>query len=64
MDSFGILAQALGVAYAAGLNVPATVAILGLAQQRGWIGHLPAGLDVVAIRAASATEKPALSEKS
>lgn len=47
MDSFGILAQALGVAYAAGLNVPATVAILGLAQQRGWIGHLPAGLDVV-----------------
>lgn len=48
MDSFGVLAQALGVAYAAGINVPATVAILGLAQQRGWIGHLPAGLDVVA----------------
>jgi uncharacterized protein DUF4126 len=47
MDSFGVLAQALGVAYAAGINVPATVAILGLAQQRGWIGHLPAGLDVV-----------------
>jgi hypothetical protein len=48
MDSFGVLAQALGVAYAAGINVPATVAILGLAQQRGWIGHLPAGLDVIA----------------
>ena len=31
MDSFGVLAQALGVAYAAGINVPATVAILGLA---------------------------------
>jgi hypothetical protein len=48
MESFGVLAQALGVAYAAGINVPATVAILGVAQQRGWIGHLPAGLDVVA----------------
>jgi hypothetical protein len=48
MNSFGVLAQALGVAYAAGINVPATVAILGFAQQRGWIGHLPAGLDVVA----------------
>lgn len=48
MNSLGLLAQALGVAYAAGINVPATVAILGLAQQRGWIGHLPAGLDVVA----------------
>jgi hypothetical protein len=47
MDSFGVLAQALGVAYAAGINVPATVAILGLAQRQGWIGHLPAGLDVV-----------------
>jgi len=48
MNSFGVLAQALGVAYAAGINVPATVAILGLAQRQGWIGHLPAGLDVVA----------------
>ena len=47
MNSFGVLAQALGVAYAAGINVPATVAILGLAQRQGWIGHLPAGLDVV-----------------
>lgn len=48
MDAFGVLAQGLGVAYAAGINVPATVAILGLAQRHGWIGHLPAGLDVVA----------------
>lgn len=47
MNSFGVLAQALGVAYAAGINVPATIAILGLAQHRGWVGHLPAGLDVV-----------------
>src|SRR3954447_17593335 len=48
MNSLAVLAQALGVAYAAGINVPATVAILGFAQQRGWIGHLPAGLDVIA----------------
>jgi hypothetical protein len=48
MNSFGALAQALGVAYAAGINVPATIAVLGLAQRQGWIGHLPAGLDVVA----------------
>lgn len=47
MNSLGILAQALGVAYAAGINVPATIAILGLAENRGWVGHLPAGLDVV-----------------
>ena len=47
MDSFGVLAQALGVAYAAGINVPATIAVLGIAQRQGWIGHLPAGLDVV-----------------
>ena len=48
MTSFAALAQALGVAYAAGINVPATVAVLGIAQRQGWIGHLPAGLDVVA----------------
>lgn len=48
MSSLGLLAQALGVAYAAGINVPATVAILGIAQNRGWIGHLPAGLDTIA----------------
>lgn len=48
MNPFVNLAQALGVAYAAGINVPATVAVLGIAQRQGWIGHLPAGLDVVA----------------
>jgi hypothetical protein len=48
MDSFAVLAQGLGVAYAAGINVPATIAVLGIAQRQGWIGHLPAGLDVVA----------------
>jgi hypothetical protein len=48
VNSFAVLAQALGVAYAAGINVPATIAILGMAQRQGWIGHLPAGLDIVA----------------
>lgn len=48
MNPLVVLAQALGVAYAAGINVPATVAILGIAQHRGWIAHLPAGLDVIA----------------
>jgi len=48
VSPFVNLAQALGVAYAAGINVPATIAVLGLAQRQGWIGHLPAGLDVVA----------------
>lgn len=47
MSPFVNLAQALGVAYAAGINVPATIAVLGLAQRQGWIAHLPAGLDVV-----------------
>ena len=47
MNPLGGLAQALGVAYAAGINVPATVAVLGIAQNQGWIGHLPVGLDVV-----------------
>ncbi|HEY4733525.1 MAG TPA: DUF4126 domain-containing protein [Gemmatimonadaceae bacterium] len=48
VNPFVDLAQALGVAYAAGINVPATIAILGLAERQGWIAHLPAGLDVVA----------------
>lgn len=47
MSSGTALAEALGVAFAAGINVPATVAVLGIAQRQGWIAHLPAGLDVV-----------------
>jgi heme exporter protein D len=47
MIPFVGLAQALGVAYAAGINVPATIAVLGIAERQGWIAHLPAGLDVV-----------------
>jgi hypothetical protein len=48
MSAFSGLLQSLGVAYAAGINVPATVAVLGIAERQGWIDHLPAGLDVVA----------------
>ena len=47
MSTGTALAEALGVSYAAGINVPATVAILGIAEREGWIGQLPAGLSVV-----------------
>jgi hypothetical protein len=48
MDPASLLAQALGIAYSAGINLPATVAILGLVQRAGWISALPGGLDVLA----------------
>lgn len=48
MDSAAILAQAMSIAYAAGLNLPATVAILGLVQRAGWVQTLPGGLGVLA----------------
>jgi hypothetical protein len=38
------LAQAAGVAYAAGLNLYATVGIIGVATRLGWIGPLPGSL--------------------
>lgn len=47
MSSGTALAEALGVSYAAGINVPATVAVLGIAEREGWIGQLPGGLSVV-----------------
>jgi hypothetical protein len=47
MNSATPLVEALGVSYAAGINVPATVAVLGLAEREGWIAQLPAGLSVV-----------------
>lgn len=47
MSSGTALAEALGVSFAAGINVPATVAVLGIAQREGWIAQLPAGLEVV-----------------
>jgi Domain of unknown function (DUF4126) len=44
MSSLTELAQALGIAYAAGINLYATVAILGLAERSGWITSLPGPL--------------------
>jgi hypothetical protein len=44
MDALRTLAQAAGVAYAAGLNLYATVGIIGLAARLGWIGPLPGSL--------------------
>ena len=35
MSSLATLAQALGLAYASGINLYATVALLGLAQRNG-----------------------------
>jgi hypothetical protein len=48
MSTATIVAQALGVAYAAGISPYATVALLGLARRMEWVGPLPGGLDVVA----------------
>lgn len=44
MNALQTLAQATGVAYAAGLNLYATVGIIGLASRIGWIGPLPGSL--------------------
>lgn len=45
MNALQTLAQATGVAYAAGLNLYATVGIIGLASRIGWIGPLPGSLE-------------------
>ena len=47
MQQLVILAQALGVAYASGISVYATVALLGIAQRMEWIAPLPDALSVV-----------------
>jgi hypothetical protein len=44
MNTLQTLAQAAGVAYAAGLNLYATVGIVGLTARLGWIGPLPGSL--------------------
>ena len=44
MNTLQTLAQAAGVAYAAGLNLYATVGVVGLAARLGWIGPLPGSL--------------------
>ena len=44
MNALQTLAQAAGIAYAAGLNLYATVGVVGLAARMGWIGPLPGTL--------------------
>ncbi|MGH7719701.1 MAG: DUF4126 domain-containing protein [Gemmatimonadaceae bacterium] len=44
MDALTTLAQSLGIAYASGISVYATVAMVGLADRLGWIGPLPGEL--------------------
>lgn len=44
MNALQTLAQAVGLAYAAGLNLYATVSVVGLAVRLGWIGPLPGSL--------------------
>ncbi len=47
MSSVTTVVQSLGVAYAAGINLPATVAVLGVADRAGWISPLPGALHAV-----------------
>ncbi len=42
------LVQALGLAYASGISVYATVALVGFAERMGWIGALPGALGTMA----------------
>ena len=44
MGELGALVKALGVSYAAGINLYATVAVLGIAERMGWVGELPGAL--------------------
>jgi hypothetical protein len=48
MDSLTALVSALGLSYAAGVSLYATVAVTGAAARLGWIGPLPAHLQVLA----------------
>ena len=47
MTSVTTVVQSLGVAFAAGINLPATVAVLGVSERAGWIGPLPGVLGAV-----------------
>jgi hypothetical protein len=44
MNALQTLAQAAGIAYAVGLNLYATVGVIGLAARLGWIEALPGSL--------------------
>ena len=47
MGSVTTVAQSLGVAYAAGINLPATVAVLGIADRAGSASSLMQQQDVI-----------------
>ena len=47
MNPLATFVQALGVGYAAGINLYATVGIVGLAIRMGWIENLPGSLSVL-----------------
>ena len=47
MLSFVTLAQAVGLAFAAGLDLYATVALTGLAVRLGWITNVPTTIDAL-----------------
>jgi hypothetical protein len=47
MNALQTLVQAVGLAYVAGLNLYATVGVVGLATRLGWIGPLPGSLDAL-----------------
>lgn len=47
MNALQILAQASGLAYAAGLNLYATISVVGLATRFGLIGPLPGSLSAL-----------------
>ena len=47
MDIITILGTALGAAWTAGINLYATVAVLGLLQRFGFVSRLPGGLEVL-----------------
>lgn len=47
MNAGQLLAQAAGIAYAAGLNLYATVGIIGLGAKLGWLGPLPGSLSAL-----------------
>ena len=47
MDIITILGTALGAAWTSGINLYATVAVLGLLQRYGFVSRLPGGLEVL-----------------
>ena len=48
MSPIATLAESLGIAYASGISLYATVALVGLGEQMGWIGPLPGLLGTLA----------------